>query len=612
MVAFLFYLLITIGGITDSQLLNLSKGISLPLINITLPIISFSWVAPIIIVGIHLNALLNLLEHSKKLNRWLEKESQIGQLNAIQVKLHPFLFNYTIINENTFFSIISRLLVNICIYFLPLVVLFYFEYRFADLQDLALTSWHFKMFLADFILVLFFYPAILFPNKNRKSRFFSNGLLLFSTYPMAILNASKYVFVKVRSLFTKRKTNVFIRFNILQLIDQFTYWSLFSFSVIYLAIVALLNSKPKVVLAYKNGETIRTIVALYTNQSSYNAYSFLQLKNEKTPIPIPTLDIHGESLILNSPSEEGNVFYKGAAIKLNDRNLVLSRFERCEFTNGDFSKSNMIGAYFSDCKFTSTNFSGATLFHSEFWSCVINNCSFQDANLLNSILVLTKIYHTDFLRSNCKNAIFSASICAEGSSKIIGSNFWGADLRYARFPGIDLIGNSFTWAKLGGADFRGSNLTGSNLCSLDLDSTNFSRANFDGVYLEQRILSKVDLSKRQLEQSFIGSWEKDRSSTQQKSKQFSKIRSRLLHNPDIPFRNVFTSVVYHNLGMGKEASGTNNYELFLYCRKNGLDWRIKEYYGIDEPFKSSFDGFDKWHTLTDTLTSTIHTSVSRQ
>jgi len=83
MVAFLFYLLVTVSSISDLQLLVLDKGIELPLIGISLPILSFAWVALVIIIGIHLNTLLNLLEHSTKLNSWMSALLIIDIVNLL-------------------------------------------------------------------------------------------------------------------------------------------------------------------------------------------------------------------------------------------------------------------------------------------------------------------------------------------------------------------------------------------------------------------------------------------------------------------------------------------------------------------------------------------------
>ena len=128
---------------------------------------------------IHLNALLNLLEHPKKLNRWLEKESQIGQLNAIQVKLHPFLFNYTIIHEKHIFLNYIEASCKHLYLFSPFSGNFYFEYRFADftrsspeLAGILKCSWQ-TSFWCFFSILLFYFQI------NRKSRFSKRLIAVF-------------------------------------------------------------------------------------------------------------------------------------------------------------------------------------------------------------------------------------------------------------------------------------------------------------------------------------------------------------------------------------------------------------------------------------------------
>jgi len=83
-----------------------------------LPLLGFYLVAPLLVLGLHLNLLINLLQHSRKLNRWLDGETTD---KAPQDRLHPFIFNvYRASRPKEIGYWLSGLLVALLAYFLPM------------------------------------------------------------------------------------------------------------------------------------------------------------------------------------------------------------------------------------------------------------------------------------------------------------------------------------------------------------------------------------------------------------------------------------------------------------------------------------------------------------
>ena len=89
-VTLLMYIGVTFVTIDDLMLLKGDAMIQLPLISIDVPLIPFFWVTPLILLGFHINVLLNLFEHSKKLYRWIFEDRKGSVIQRTEVT--PFLF----------------------------------------------------------------------------------------------------------------------------------------------------------------------------------------------------------------------------------------------------------------------------------------------------------------------------------------------------------------------------------------------------------------------------------------------------------------------------------------------------------------------------------------
>ena len=166
---FLIYLTVTIGATTDRLLLLPDSNLSLPLLQIELPIIGFYVVTPLLVLGLHINLLINMMQHSRKLNRWLEGNTASEEAQDL---LYPFIFNvYRTSQPDSLGHWLSGLLVALIAFYFPLVILLFFLGRFSDYQSLGITTWHFGIFLVDAFLVYYYRQAVSDPKnyQNQKS-----------------------------------------------------------------------------------------------------------------------------------------------------------------------------------------------------------------------------------------------------------------------------------------------------------------------------------------------------------------------------------------------------------------------------------------------------------
>jgi len=111
--AYQFYVAVIIASTTDEMLIQ-NSPVTLPLLNIQMPLFGFYISAPCLLFLFHWNILLNLREHSTNLQKWHSEAREI----------YPFLFN---------FSRKSTMAYSLCavVYYLAplsLMVLFYLRF----------------------------------------------------------------------------------------------------------------------------------------------------------------------------------------------------------------------------------------------------------------------------------------------------------------------------------------------------------------------------------------------------------------------------------------------------------------------------------------------------
>jgi uncharacterized protein YjbI with pentapeptide repeats len=187
--------------------------------------------------------------------------------------------------------------------------------------------------------------------------------------------------------------------------------------------------------------------------------------------------------------------------KLIDKNcsnidLSYCTFERNNFSNIDFSNSNLTKAYmagetngigmkyksiYENADFTNANLTGATLYSSDFI-----NANFTDADLSES-----KFYNVFFStrsQSFLRNAnLTNASLTDADLSNVILTN--------ASLTGADLSGADLSGADLSESNLTGANLSGATLKWVDLTDTNLTGATLDGVKNYNRSIL-IDIPKK--------------------------------------------------------------------------------------------------------------------
>jgi uncharacterized protein YjbI with pentapeptide repeats len=164
------YLAIIFGSTTHEQLLRESP-VTLPLLNVGLPLMGFYWVAPALFVLLHLNLLIQIYLLSQKLHRLdgvLQLVGDVEWADEQRAQLYPFTFSQMLIGRqhNRLMRSLLWLMVWLTVLVLPVVLVLMAQVRFLPYHDALTTMWHRFLVAADVLLILIFWHPIRHPTDQ--------------------------------------------------------------------------------------------------------------------------------------------------------------------------------------------------------------------------------------------------------------------------------------------------------------------------------------------------------------------------------------------------------------------------------------------------------------
>ena len=155
------YVLVIVFGTTDMDLL-IGKGVKLPVVDVTVPIVGFYAFAPYLVVLVHFNLLLQLQLLSRQLYAFDAAAPEEEGLGGLRDRLHIFPYTYYLVGRPG--PIVRRLLgvvVGITLLVLPLATLLVLQLRFLAYQDQAVTWAQRVAVWLDVALVIALWPVIM-------------------------------------------------------------------------------------------------------------------------------------------------------------------------------------------------------------------------------------------------------------------------------------------------------------------------------------------------------------------------------------------------------------------------------------------------------------------
>ena len=144
-----------------------------------------------------------------------------------------------------------------------------------------------------------------------------------------------------------------------------------------------------------------------------------------------------------------------------------------------FSLAELGGAQLSRAQLPQANFFLADLHGAHLWRADVHDATFLLADLTEANLTEANLTHADLSQANARAAVLE-------NATLINAKLVCAKLYDAELPGADL-----THANLGSAQLRGADLRGARLTDADVGDASFEAANLEGADLRGVDLSKA-------------------------------------------------------------------------------------------------------------------------
>lgn len=521
-VLFLLYILVTVAATTDLQLLLPESKVMLPLLRVELNLFGFFLVAPALILILHFNLLLNLLQHARKLKAWNEKATK-----PQQALLPAFFFNYSVsFKERTINYFLLRALLAGVLCFFPVYMLMFIQDRFAAYHSVSMTAGHFGLVLLDlFVLLVYWlrinYPQLLDENYDSFKSLF--GFYWREPSLWRILIEARRQFK--RSIAHASRLKKFLRFFFRPV------------TIIKYNILAWKNFKPRRVI-----NPIYNLLFGYILLASAACLLVVYMVTidyfDDYQIFIPRLDVSGKVLVKTPPSDiilhayltqgqsaDSAWAHHAEGIDLRGRDLRFVRMEKTKIWNGRLSKAFLNGAYLYRTELNGVDFSGAQLNGVDFSFAQWTGADLREAKLNRAILGSAQLNgailraadlngaYLCYAQLNGANLRYANLNCADlerselngadlRKAKLNGANLLNAELNGADLDSAELNGANLRYAQLNGAilfsakligaDLRYAQLNGADLEVAKLEGANIGRVQFAGTYMERTMMRRVE------------------------------------------------------------------------------------------------------------------------
>lgn len=427
----LIYMLITIASITDMTLLLPDSLVTLPIINIEIGLKAFFIAAPILVLGLHLNMLLNLYRHNAKVQHWLNYQKDRVHTRE---ELHPFIFNNLSFPDSKGYRT-SAVLVGFGACYLPLMVMLLFQLRFSDFQSFTITFIHFLLLISTYGIILSLYRPVnhLFYATTRRIK----SLLFYFITGLAILYGFSNILILCRVLNSDYSRSLSLFMNCPSYVRNTDYPTWLFNQVWY---------KPKLDVseASINKEIDAAYILHYINKEN--------LSEER--------------------ARKKAINKLGKTIYLTGRSLRYANFEKTDFSGVDLSQSNLLGA-----KLQNSNFQKVNL---------------RDIKLHGADLRHAKLQGSDLSNSELQG--IDAGHAKMGGAVMRNINLQGANLIHANMDGCDLSGAKMQCSDLQNASMKGCKLSFSDMQGVNLTKANMSGAILSSIKMQGATLTDVNTS----------------------------------------------------------------------------------------------------------------------
>jgi uncharacterized protein YjbI with pentapeptide repeats len=498
------YIVLIVASTTDEQLLR-GSPVTLPLLNVELPIVGFYIVIPWLLVLVHLNFLLQFALLGEKLREFIESLTPIDKdKKALQKRLANFpLVQMMSAPQKEKLSVkdkeklsakdkksdkdkekssakdkksdkdkeqlpywVFALIVWITVIILPLGLLLGIHIRFLPYHNSGIAWEQLGAVLMDMVLLVYFWPYIVSPESPKE--WWKNRLRpVYNWIFPATQESEPKQAIKKKQEEEKNAKDAVLLLAVL--------------SVVFLITV------------------VSAAVALKDRATA-----------EEPKSPIFTLNLEGQLLIDNNPSakiidilrehkaeQREGALQEIIGIDLQGRDLRYTHLAGALLPKANLHKAQLQGAVLTRASLQRTDLSWANLQGADLRGADLRGADLSGANLWGADLGGADLRGTDLREADLWGALLGEK--RDHGTRVEGADLRGADLRGAQLQGADLGG-----ADLRGADLReqkfphlaGTDLKGADLREAAIDGARFNAVNLELADLRQ--LKREQLTEKQL------------------------------------------------------------------------------------------------------------------
>lgn len=442
------YIFVTILSTTNELLLRAGE-VSMPIINVGVPVVIFYVVVPWVLLILHLNLLVQGMFYASKVQNYVSdlKDHQRQERGL----LFPAPIGHLLTNSDSRPGTRELLatIVVITLVALPLILLIYAQVRFLPYQNEAISHMHRLIVIIDLSLLWWLWPRITDPAAKWLDwwRGVSFGTNLGNVrYSRRLMSNTNRLIAACGSL----ACLLFI----------------FGFANI-------------------TGGAIDRLLPLSTLRNSLDR--FYHFPNRTFVREEPSSEVLAAFIARETEWESGLAERGGYAWRKFARQLDLSErsFRNSQISSAYFYEARLQRTDFSGSNLWNTDFRAVTMFDSYLQGAFMNLASFQQANLQR-----TRFHGASMLQIRLEGTQMQKAELL--GVKLMNGRLDGADLPEASLVGSNLSGAHFRGALLRGADLRGADLTGAQLQGADLRQAKIGGADLSGANLTLTDLRGID------------------------------------------------------------------------------------------------------------------------
>ena len=495
---FLLYVVVSIFGVDDRDLLDPNSTVKVPLLNIGLPTFYFFLLAPVLVALLHINLLLHHQAYQDKLRHWRD-----GAPKAQLDQLAPNFFDIAFLAQDRWQRQLVRASLWFLLYFWPPAALCLALFWFADYQNPWVTLEHFAL------LIISYGASVYFSWRRDHVRQELRPLLLWALTLLlglviligGYLAVSFWVFGHPNPLLTPAYITLLIVGGGISVhlpwskicggnkLQNLSHWLqgllLSALPLVGTYLFALVISLTWV--GYERSHPWFESNLLY--QPKIDAPSFIYQNLDTSTIDLASAYESNTSRdeLIKSYSEPLDL--RGRSLRY--ANLSSSFLPKARLAAADLSAANLSQASLQDADLREAQLPDAFLREAQLqsaslWKAQLQGADLEDAQLQGVSLGQAQLQGADLEDAQLQDAYLS-SAKLQGAS-LNRAQLQGASLNRAQLQGASLIraqlhGASLTRAQLQGADLSEALLPGVSLGEAQLQGADLEKAQLQGAYL---------------------------------------------------------------------------------------------------------------------------------